>query len=336
MRILVTGGSGFIGSHFIKRALSIKNNQVMNIDKNSYAVIKNSLDTVKNNKFFFNKKFDILDVKKLNKTIFNFKPDWIVNFAAETHVDNSINNHKEFIYTNFLGTYNLLNTSLSFYNSVSSQNKNKFKFLQISTDEVYGHLGPKEKSFTEKNQYIPSSPYSASKAAADHLVYAWYKTYNMPTIISNCSNNFGPFQNIEKLVPKTIFNCLNNLEIPIYGKGNQIRDWLYVEDHVEALFFLLKNGKLGNNYNIGSNNEIRNIDIVKTIIKKISKMNINNLNLNLIKFVQDRKGHDFRYSIDYSKIKKLGWEPKYNFIDSLELTINWYIKNIKWLKKKIK
>lgn len=328
MKFIVTGGAGFIGFSFIKKILENKKNKILNIDKLTYASNKKEIKKfIKYDNYQF-KNIDICDFSKLNKIFLKFKPNYVLNFAAETHVDNSIMSSEAFIKSNYIGTYNLLRCSQNYFAKINK--KNKFIYFQISTDEVFGFLKKNENKFTEDNLLKPSSPYSASKAGADLLVKSWKLTYNLPTLISHCSNNYGPFQNKEKLIPKTIYSCINKNNIPIYGNGKQIREWIFVEDHVDAILHLLKFGKIGETYNIGSNYEIENIKLVKkicSIYKKLSKSSYDYKSL--IKFVKDRPGHDFRYALNTKKLKKIGWKSKFNFEKSLSNTISWYIDRLK-------
>ena len=335
IKIFVTGGCGFIGSNFIIDQIN-QGNKILNFDKLTYAANQDNLLEInqKSNYHFING--DIQDSEKISIEINKFKPDVIINFAAESHVDRSIDGPQEFINTNIIGTYKLLQSSLSYYNSLSLESKFFFKFIHISTDEVFGSLGNKG-FFSETSSYNPSSPYSASKASSDHLVNAWYHTFNLPTVITNCSNNYGPYQFPEKLIPLIIISCLNGKELPIYGDGQNIRDWLYVKDHCNALDCIIKNGKSGETYNIGGNEEKTNLEIVNTICsvldKKIPLKNDLKYS-NSIVYVKDRPGHDFRYAIDSSKIKsKLNWQPKYQFKDAIVSTIDWYIENQSWWNK---
>ena len=335
MNIFVTGGCGFIGSNFVIDQIN-RGNKILNFDKLTYAANQDNLLAInqKSNYYFING--DIQDSEKISIEINKFSPDIIINFAAESHVDRSIDGPQEFIDTNIVGTYKLLQSSLSYYNSLSLESKKIFKFIHISTDEVFGSLGEKG-YFSESSPYKPSSPYSASKASSDHLVNAWHHTFNLPTIITNCSNNYGPYQFPEKLIPLIIISCLNGKDLPIYGDGLNIRDWLYVKDHCSALDSVIKNGEPGETYNIGGNEEKTNLEIVNTICsfldKKIPLKNDLKYN-NSIVFVKDRPGHDFRYAIDSSKIKnKLNWQPKYKFKDAIISTIDWYIENQSWWNK---
>jgi len=335
MKIFVTGGLGFIGSNFISMQIDKHKNEILNFDKLTYAANVNNLLKYKKNKLYNFVQGDIVDSKKILKILNSYKPDCIINFAAESHVDRSIDGPKEFINTNIIGTYELLNATLKYYELNYKENENHFRFIHVSTDEVYGSLG-KQGYFKENTPYNPSSPYSASKASSDHLVRAWNLTFNLPTIITNCSNNYGPFQFPEKLIPLMIINCMKHNNLPIYGDGKNIRDWLYVADHCDALYSVILNGKNGETYNIGGNQEKNNLEIVSAICKilddKIPSNKIDSYK-ELITFVKDRPGHDFRYAIDASKIKKhLNWSPSYTFEDGIKKTIDWYIKYKDWWK----
>ncbi len=333
MKILITGGCGFIGSNFIHHLFKKDNIEVINVDKLTYA---SSLDNLKQFQKFKNYHFvesDICDKTKILYTLRKHNPDVIVNFAAETHVDRSIDSPRKFINSNIIGTFNLLSCSDTYLKE--SQNDN-FKFIQISTDEVFGSLGTSG-YFTEESSYSPTSPYSASKASSDHLARSWFHTYGFPAIISNCSNNFGPYQFPEKLIPLMIANSIDEKPLPIYGNGQNIRDWLYVEDHCDAIFKLILHSEPGNTYNIGGNNEKSNLEIVMTICeilnKKIPRKNGETYE-DLVNFVEDRPGHDFRYAIDSSKIQnELSWTPKFSFKSALETTIDWYLDNEKWWRE---
>ncbi len=332
MKIIVTGGCGFIGSNFVLKMASNESNKLLIIDKLTYAGNQNNLSSIKHKSNYTFIRADICDRKPIEDAINNFQPDAIVHFAAESHVDNSISGPMGFINTNILGTAMLLEICQSY---IKSQNNNYFKFLHVSTDEVFGSL-KSTGSFSEKSPYNPSSPYSASKASSDHLVRAWYKTYNFPGLITNCSNNYGPYQYPEKLIPLIIKNCIDEKPLPIYGKGMNIRDWLFVEDHCDAIYSVLLDGKVGETYNIGGNNELQNIEIVKhicSIMDEVKPRKNGQSYDNLISFVPDRAGHDFRYSINTSKIKKeLSWKPKESFKSGIRKTIKWYLDNINWLK----
>tara|TARA_A100000164_G_scaffold251644_1_gene224041 strand:+ start:722 stop:1744 length:1023 start_codon:yes stop_codon:yes gene_type:complete len=323
-KIIVTGGLGFIGSNLIELLLK-KNYIVINIDKFSYASsYYNTKDFINNKRYHFIK-CDIKNTKKISKILKKYKPKCIFNLAAETHVDRSIDAPINFINSNIVGTFNLLEC----FRKYSLNHKNS-KLIHISTDEVYGDV-LKGRS-KETNKYLPSSPYAASKASSDHLVYSYVRTFKIPAIITNCSNNYGPRQHPEKLIPKLIYNIINNKNLPIYGKGKNSREWIYVNDHCEALYKVYKLGKIGEFYNIGSNFNLNNLSVVRSLIS-VAKTNINLGNKVKIKFVKDRPGHDLRYAIDSRKIKKkLGWVPKTNFLKGLEKTFNWYLENKNYFK----
>ena len=329
MKVLITGGAGFIGSNFINYLLKTYDNniRIANIDKLTYAGNLKNLDNIKHFTNYTLHEVDICN-KILIKEIFTeFDPDYVINFAAESHVDKSITNPDIFVQTNVLGTQVLLNASLNF--SVE-------KYIQVSTDEVYGSLGPFG-YFTEKTPIDPNSPYSASKAAADLLTKAYHETYNLPVNITRCSNNYGPYQFPEKLIPLTILNCLSGKKIPVYGNGLNVRDWLHVEDHCTAIDAVLNKGKSGEVYNIGGNNEWTNIDIVKLILRQMSEiLPESGISEELIEYVEDRKGHDWRYAIDSAKIQnKLGWKPQVKFEEGIRKTIYWYLDNREWLNSAI-
>jgi len=321
--ILITGGAGFIGSHLVKHfTLKYPNYRIINFDILSYASDLSRLSTIENNKNYNFIKGDINDTNLLNEVFKKFKIDSVINLAAESHVDNSIKNPNKFAETNIMGTLNLLNISNKFW-----QNSNHNLFYHISTDEVYGELGEKG-LFSESTAYNPKSPYSASKASSDHLTRAFHHTFKLPIIISNCSNNYGPDQHFEKLIPLTIKKIINNEKIPIYGDGKNIRDWIFVKDHVDAIDKIFHSNMLGETFNIGGENEINNLDLVTKIIEITdAKLGRNpNSSVNLISFVEDRKGHDFRYAIDNTKINnQLGWYPKTTFMNGLEETVESYI-----------
>lgn len=334
--IFVTGGAGFIGSNFILSWINEMNEKVINVDKLTYAGNLHNLEEIKSHDMYKFYKCDIGDKESIIKLLKKYKPRAIVNFAAESHVDRSIANPDEFIKTNILGTFNLLNSSLAHWQSLDNVEKNNFRFLHVSTDEVYGSLLKDESPFTELNQYKPNSPYSASKASSDHLVRSYFHTYGLPTLTTNCSNNYGPFHFPEKLIPLSINNAINKKNIPIYGDGQQVRDWLYVDDHCNAIRFVLKDGRPGEVYNIGGKNEIKNLDVVTDICEildqLIPKCDKTSYKEQII-FVKDRKGHDIRYAIDSSKIRnELCWTPKYTFKTGILKTVNWYIDNQSWVK----
>jgi len=335
--ILVTGGSGFIGSNFIQYLINNSDyKKIINLDKLTYAGNSDNLINIENDPRYKFVKGDICNRDFINKIFHDYKPIKIVHFAAESHVDRSIDGPRDFIDTNIIGTYNLLQESLNIYSKLNKESKSFFKFHHISTDEVFGSLG-ESGYFTEDTAYDPSSPYSASKASSDHLVRAWHRTFGLPITISNCSNNYGPYQFPEKLIPLMIINCLSNKELPVYGKGDNVRDWLYVEDHCKAIDLILKDGAIGETYNIGGNNEIKNIKIVKSICSILDTLEpTKSLKQysDLITFVSDRPGHDFRYSIDTTKIKnELNWGPEESFDTGLLKTIKWYLDNEIWWKK---
>jgi len=335
MKILVTGGAGFIGGNFVLKQVLQEGNKILNFDKLTYA---GNLDTLKDVGSHPDYQFiqgDICKRSDVKKALSQFHPDVIVNFAAESHVDRSIDGPFEFIQTNIVGTAVLLDEANNYYKSIPAENIEKFRFLHVSTDEVYGSLGDND-YFTEETAYDPSSPYSASKASSDHLVRAWNRTFDLPVLITNCSNNYGPYQFPEKLIPLMILNCMSEQPLPVYGKGDNVRDWLYVEDHCDAIYSVLTNGGIGSTYNIGGNNEIQNIEIVKIICGKMDELSprINGAKYEeLIAYVADRPGHDFRYAIDASKIEnELGWLPKESFETGIEKTIRWYLDNQEWWK----
>ena len=333
--ILVTGGAGFIGSNFILDWCKFSDEQVINLDKLTYAGNLMNLTSLKGSNQHEFIKADIRDNKLILEILHKYQPRAVINFAAESHVDRSIHGPRDFINTNIIGTYELLEAVNSYWINLQDSKKTEFKFLHISTDEVYGSLSQDDLSFTEKNQYKPNSPYSASKAASDHLVRAFNKTYQLPTVTTNCSNNYGPFQFPEKLIPLTINNIINNIKIPLYGNGLQIRDWLYVSDHCDALRLILSDGVIGNIYNIGGLNEKTNVDVISTICNKMDEelaSHGDTSSINLITHVKDRAGHDKRYSIDISKVSdNLDWRPKETIESGIDKTIQWYLDNKKWV-----
>ena len=331
---IVTGGSGFIGSNFIRFILSNGYaDKIIDLDKLTYAGNPQNLLKYDNDKRYAFVQGDICDQELVQELFLLHKPDVIINFAAESHVDRSIDGPSDFIRTNISGTYTLLQKSLRYYQSLTKEDQKSFRFHHVSTDEVFGSLN-EDDFFTEETPYDPSSPYSASKASSDHLVRAWHRTYGLPIIISNCSNNYGPYQFPEKLIPLMILNCLQEKQLPIYGTGENIRDWLFVDDHCDAIHTIIEKGEIGETYNVGGNNEIKNIDIVKTICNLLDNIRPSE-NLKsyqeLITFVKDRPGHDLRYAIDSSKLQnKLGWSPKETFETGIRKTIEWYLENITW------
>lgn len=341
MNILVTGGCGFIGSALIRHLIKNTNHNIINVDKLTYAGNLDSLLEVSDNPRYFFKKIDICDVISIEAIFEEYHPDLVMHLAAESHVDRSIDGPSDFIQTNIVGTFCLLEQALKYYRKLNGPKKELFRFHHISTDEVYGDLEGSAELFTEITPYAPSSPYSASKASSDHLVRAWHRTFNLPVIITNCSNNYGPFHFPEKLVPHIILNALKGDSLPIYGNGLQIRDWLYVEDHAKALFNVVSKGKIGETYNIGGHNEKTNLEVVKFICSVLDELvpnkpkNVNKYE-DLITFVKDRPGHDARYAIDASKIQKeLGWVPKESFETGMKKTVIWYIDNRSWWERVI-
>ncbi len=338
-KFLITGGAGFIGSAVVRHLIFNTEHQVLNVDKLTYAGNLYSLVSVSNSDRYRFIRADITDLKLMRCIFDDYKPDVVMHLAAESHVDRSIEGPKEFINTNIIGTYNLLEVSREYWMSLGEDNKLSFRFHHVSTDEVYGDLEGTNDLFTESTPYAPSSPYSASKASSDHLVRAWKRTYGLPTIVTNCSNNYGPFHFPEKLIPLVILNALAKKPLPVYGDGKQIRDWLYVEDHARALVLVALNGKIGETYNIGGHNEKQNIEVVEKICQYLDELVPSNLDglvshRKLIKFVDDRPGHDTRYAIDASKIEsELGWVPQETFETGLRKTVEWYLENEDWWQK---
>lgn len=336
MKLLVTGGAGFIGSAVVRKAIA-SGFSVINLDKLTYAGNLDSVESVSKSPNYHFEKADICDKSALETIFRKHQPDAILHLAAESHVDRSIDGPADFIQTNIMGTYTLLETARSYYASLPEQKRSTFRFHHISTDEVFGTLG-ETGLFTETTPYQPNSPYSSSKAASDHLVRAWHHTYKLPVVTTNCSNNYGPYQFPEKLIPLMILNALEGKPLPIYGKGDNVRDWLYVDDHADALLLVLQKGRLGETYNIGGHNEKQNIEVVTTICKIIDELRPNPAigpRTSLFKYVADRPGHDKRYAIDASKIQKeLGWKPKETFETGLLKTVQWYLDNISgWCKR---
>lgn len=331
MRVMVTGGAGFIGSALIRYLMNNNEHQVLNIDKLTYASSLYSLNSFKGDSRYNFVQLDICD-KEIFNIMNEFRPDLIMNLAAESHVDRSIDSAAPFIQTNIVGTFNLLEASRHYFATLNSEQKKDFRFHHISTDEVYGDLEGTTDLFTEDTPYHPSSPYAASKASSDHLVKAWHRTYQLPVIITNCSNNYGYYQFPEKLIPLMVLNAFEGKPLPVYGDGQQVRDWLFVDDHVEALYKVATEGKIGETYNIGGHNEVKNIDVVKQICALMDKFAPKNYpHEQLIAYVKDRPGHDNRYAIDARKIARdLSWEPKETFVTGLTKTVKWYLDNLGW------
>ena len=368
MKILVTGGSGFIGSNLVRLLVEEKGESVINLDKLTYAGNAESLADLEGNPNYTFEQVDLCDAAALAEVFTKHQPDTVMHLAAESHVDRSIDGPGEFIQTNIVGTYNLLQASLNYWRSLPEagdselkitdcgdelsgiSNKESFRFLHVSTDEVYGSLAPDASGFSETTPYDPHSPYSASKAASDHLARAWADTYGLPVLVTNCSNNYGPYQFPEKLIPVVILKCLRGEPIPVYGKGENIRDWLYVTDHAEALYTVVTKGRVGETYNIGGNNEQTNLDLIKklcAILEQEIRGKVDETEKpshfatfkpshskpfqDLITFVTDRPGHDMRYAIDPTKIRdELGWEPKEDFESGFRKTVQWYLNNREW------
>jgi len=331
MKIIITGGAGFIGSALVRLIINQTEYKVLNIDKLTYAGHLESLETIADSERYYFEHLDICDAEAINRIFDEFQPDAIMHLAAESHVDRSIDGSAEFISTNVNGTHTLLEEARQYWQGLEGDIKEKFRFLHVSTDEVYGELGD-EGFFTEETPYDPRSPYSSSKASSDHLVRAWHHTYGLPTLITNCSNNYGPYQFPEKLIPVVILKALQGEKIPVYGTGENIRDWLFVDDHARALMKVLERGVPGETYNIGGHNEKQNIEVVYTICDTLNELVAKEKNYrDQISFVTDRPGHDFRYAIDASKIEReLGWTPEETFDSGIKKTIQWYLDNIDW------
>lgn len=351
MKIIVTGGAGFIGSAVIRHIIRNTTDQVVNVDKLTYAGNLRSLAEVSSDPRYAFERVDICDRAEVERVFSEHQPDAVMHLAAESHVDRSIDGPAAFIETNIVGTYTLLEAARQYWQGRDDERKSDFRFHHISTDEVYGDLEGPEDLFTETTPYAPSSPYSASKASSDHLVRAWLRTYGLPTMVTNCSNNYGPYHFPEKLIPLMILNALEGKPLPIYGKGNQVRDWLYVEDHARALYKVVTEGKIGETYNIGGHNEKQNIEVVHTLCDLLDELRplstcgsgalaamqakgLPSLSYReLITHVQDRPGHDLRYAIDASKIQReLGWTPEETFESGIRKTVEWYLNNLDWCR----
>lgn len=336
MRFMITGGAGFIGSAVIRHIIKNTDHEILNVDKLTYAGNLESLISIDQNERYSFSQTDICDRSALDQLFESYQPDAVMHLAAESHVDRSITGPYAFIETNIIGTYQLLEASRNYWNSLEDSKKQNFRFHHISTDEVYGDLEGTTDLFTEETSYSPSSPYSASKASSDHLVRAWNRTYGLPILVTNCSNNYGPFHFPEKLIPLMILNALQGKPLPVYGNGQQIRDWLFVEDHARALFKVVTEGVVGEAYNIGGHNEKANLDVVHGICELLEELAPNkpkgvNFYKNLITYVKDRPGHDVRYAIDASKIQReLGWMPEESFETGLRKTVQWYLDNQEW------
>ena len=336
MKFVITGGAGFIGSAVIRHIINNTDHSVVNIDKLTYAGNLESLEPVKNDNRYSFEQVDICDVNEVKRVFNEHQPNVVMHLAAESHVDRSIDGPGEFIQTNIVGTYVLLEEARDYWSSLSDDKKANFRFHHVSTDEVYGDLEGTDDLFTEETSYAPSSPYSAAKASSDHLVRAWQRTFQLPTLITNCSNNYGPYQFPEKLIPLIILNALEGKELPIYGNGKQIRDWLYVDDHARALVHVALTGEIGETYNIGGHNELQNIDVVKTVCSILDGLvpsSIDGIDRyeQLIIYVGDRAGHDVRYAIDATKISdELNWTPNETFATGIKKTVQWYLDNQVW------
>jgi dTDP-glucose 4,6-dehydratase len=338
-KIIVTGWAGFIGSAVIRHLINQSNHTVINLDKLTYAGNLKSLRKVDSSPRYHFEQVDICDPIEVQRVFNQYRPDIVMHLAAESHVDRSIDGPAAFIQTNIIGTYTLLDAARSYWKNLPEDEQTGFRFLQVSTDEVYGDLGDATALFTESTSYAPSSPYSASKASADHLVRAWFWTYGLPVVVTNCSNNYGPYQFPEKLIPLTILNALDGKPLPLYGRGDQVWDWLYVEDHACALCLVATKGEVGQNYNIGGHNEKQNIEVVQNICEFLEELapekpkGVRHYR-DLIRFVQDRPGHDRRYAIDACKIRaELGWVPRETFETGLRKTVKWYLDNQVWCER---
>jgi len=338
MKILITGGAGFIGSALIRYLLAETGHSVINVDKLTYAGNLESLKLIESSSRYSFEQADICNSAKIEQLLRQYQPDAIMHLAAESHVDRSIDGPAAFIETNIVGTYALVESARRYWQSLAEDKKAQFRFHHISTDEVYGDLIDDDTLFTEETSYAPSSPYSASKASSDHIVRAWHRTYGLPVVVTNCSNNYGPYQFPEKLIPVVMLNALEGKSIPVYGNGQQIRDWLYVDDHVRALLVVLEKGRIGETYNIGGHNEKTNLTVVQTLCDILDELQPNKPSglsnyQELITYVKDRPGHDLRYAIDATKIAShLGWTPKETFETGMKKTVQWYLDNLDWCR----
>jgi dTDP-glucose 4,6-dehydratase len=334
MKILITGGAGFIGANLVHQLIRETDHELLVIDKLTYAGNRASLDPVKNDPRFSFHSADLVDAELLNQSIKNFQPDAVMHLAAESHVDRSIDGPAAFVNTNVIGTFNLLQAVTNHWQTLDKVDQAHFRFLHVSTDEVYGSLNSSDRPFTELSPYRPNSPYSATKAGSDHLVKAWGTTYGLPILVTNCSNNYGPYQFPEKLIPVVILCALKNEPIPVYGVGDHVRDWLHVEDHCRGLRLVLEKGTFGQTYNIGGDQEMSNLALVKAIcevLDELSPRNDGEKHSKGITFVEDRPGHDFRYAIDSTKIREqLRWRPQRSFEQDLKTTVEWYLDNKPW------
>jgi len=334
--ILVTGGAGFIGSNFVLQWLASESSSIINLDKLTYAGNPANLSTVSHDRRYRFLQGDICDRELVAELLITHRPRAIIHFAAESHVDRSIHGPDDFIRTNVNGTFSLLEESRAYWSGLAKKERDSFRFLHVSTDEVYGSLGPDDPAFTERTQYAPNSPYSASKAASDHLVRAYFHTYGLRVLTTNCSNNYGPYQFPEKLVPLVILHAMSGKAIPVYGDGQNVRDWIYVADHCEAIRTVLARGRTGETYNIGGGNEMKNIEVVETICSTLDELRPNDPvvpHKGLIKFVTDRPGHDRRYAMSSAKMESdLGWKPRETFASGIRKTVQWYVDNQPWIE----